>query len=54
MFRRMEYSVYNQRLWKLTKDGFEPFSAKFSKDGGNLWRFLAATLLPGMNEQLWK
>lgn len=40
VLRRTEHSVYNQRLWKLTKDGFEPFSAKFSKEGGNLWRFL--------------
>ena len=41
--RRTEYSVYNQRLWKLTEDGFEPFSAKFYKERGNLWRFLAGT-----------
>ena len=33
VFRRTEYSVYNQRLQKLTEDGFEPFSAKLPKEG---------------------
>lgn len=40
VLRRTEHSVYNQRLWKLTKDGFEPFSAKFSKEGEPFGGFL--------------
>lgn len=42
VFRRTDYSVYNQRLRKLTKDGFEPFSARFSKEGETFGGFQQA------------